>query len=97
MDMINEIIEKYNIFIEVVEINNLFYYKLKQLASKEDREILESGECEDSDMYLESHIINSDWEEISYNTYQEALTEGKKIAAKQFSDILKKEYENTNK
>lgn len=73
-----EIIDLINrrVYVQITYERGNWYYVLYQLPSTKDIEFANSGECQDGDLWLDSNLINTDWYDQGFGSYEEALTRG---------------------
>jgi len=70
-----ELIDK-KIYVQVVYEKGFWCYILNSLPTEEDVKFAARGECQDSDLWLCSEIINTDWFEQEYKSFLEAMENG---------------------
>ena len=75
MDEIQKII-KQGIYIDIRYESGIWYYILQELPSEKDIAFANSGECQDGDLWLNANVINENWYEQNFQSYENALCEG---------------------
>ena len=68
--------EKHSIHVQIVYERGFWKYVLHKLPSYKNIEFVNSGECQDGDLWLDAEIVNNEWYLQKSTSYEDALKKG---------------------